>query len=67
MAVINCTLEREGVWTAKKGTTVQFEVLYVISKQLKSVQGETPTFTGEDAARLQSEFITKVTDTGKAT
>ena len=35
------------------------------SKQLNSVQGETPTFTGEDAARLQSQFNTKVTDTVK--
>ena len=32
-------------------------------KQLNSVQGE--NFTGEDAARLQSQFNTKVTDTVK--
>jgi hypothetical protein len=51
----------------QKNTTVQCEAIYMNAKQLNSVQGETPTFTGEDAARLQSEFITKVTDTGKAT
>ena len=62
---INCTLEREGVWTTKKSTTVQCESIYMNAKQLNSVQGETPTFTGEDAARLQSQFNTKVTDTVK--
>ena len=65
MAVINCTLEREGVWTTKQSSTVQCEALYVTAKQLNSVQGETPTFTGEYAARLHSQFNTKVTDTVK--
>ena len=40
-SAINCTLEREGVWTTKKSTTVQCESIYMNAKQLNSVQGET--------------------------
>ena len=61
----DCTLEREGGWTTKKSTAVECEALYMNAKQLNSIQGEIPTFTGEDAAKLQSQFNTKVRDTVK--
>ena len=64
-SAINCTLGREGSWTTKKSTTVECERLFMNAKHLNSVQGEAPTFTGENAVRLQCQYNTKVRDTVK--
>jgi hypothetical protein len=62
---IDCTLEREGSWTTKKSTAVECEDLFVSAQHLNTVDDEVPTFTGENAKKLQCQFNTKVRDTVK--
>ena len=54
--VINCTLEREGSWTTKKSTAVECETSYITALNLCAIGGEAPTFSGEQASKLQQKF-----------
>ena len=54
--VIDCTLERESCWTTKKTTTVESENNYLIALNMCAPSGEAPTFTGEQATKLQHKF-----------
>ena len=62
---INSTLDRESTWTRKQSTAVQCEEAYVAAKNLHTVEGEMPEFTGEDSVKLQCQFNIKVSTSVK--
>ena len=62
---INSTLDRESTWTRKQSTAVQCEEVYVAAKNLHTVEGEMPEFTGEDSVKLQCQFNSKVSTSVK--
>ena len=53
---IDHTLEREGCWTTKKSTVIECEVNFTNALNMCATSGEAPTFTGEQAAKLQHRF-----------
>ena len=63
---INNTLGREACWTTKVSTTVVCEDNYNNALSQCAPGEEAPSFTGEEAARLQRKFNGKVRNQGKA-
>ena len=62
---INCTLERESLWTTKKSTTVECEATFRHAVHLNTAQDEIPQYTREQAAKLQHNFNNSVKNTAK--
>ena len=58
--VLDHTLEREKMYSHKKCTTTQAQEMFRQTLHLHTVQGEIPTFTGEQAKHLTHQFNTTI-------